>query len=93
MKPLGHLPASSIHKMNTPHDKNNQAGIASKELLDAINAQMPKGYVKVNSHAKRLAKTTPTDWTQTGNLTLRNANGSLDSNPKSMLYSNFNLND
>ena len=79
--------------MNTPHDKNNQAGIAPKELLDAVSADMPKGYVKLTGYAKHLAKTTPTDWTQTGNLTIRNANGSLDSNPKSLLYSNFNLND
>jgi hypothetical protein len=79
--------------MNTPQDKKNQAGIASQEVITELNKRMPKGYVKLTGHAKRLAKTAPTDWSQTGNLTLRNANGSLDSNPKSIIYSNFNLND
>lgn len=79
--------------MNTPHNKNNQAGIASQQVITELNKRMPKGYVKLTGHAKRLAKTAPTDWSQTGNLTLRNANGSLDSNPKSIIYSNFNLND
>lgn len=79
--------------MNTPHNKNNTANIASKELIDVVFAQMPKGSVTVNSNAKRLAESGSTDWVQTGNLTIRNANGSLDTNPKSLLYSNFNLND
>jgi hypothetical protein len=73
--------------------KKESAGIASKQVITELNKRMPKGYVKLTGHAKRLAKTAPTDWSQTGNLTLRNANGSLDTNPKSLLYSQSNLND
>lgn len=79
--------------MTTPHNKNNKAGIAEKRVTDAIWAEMPKGSVRLTGHAKRLAKSVPTDWTQTGNLALRNANGSLDTKPESIIYSNFNLND
>jgi hypothetical protein len=89
---LGIVPVPPQH-MITPHNENNKAGIASKRVTDAIWAEMPKGSIKVNRFARELAKSRPTDWTQTGNLTLRNANGSLDTNPKSIIYSNFNLND
>lgn len=79
--------------MTTPKIKNNKAGIAPKALLDAVWANMPKGKVKLTGHAKRLANTPVTDWTQTGNLALVNANGSLDFNPKSFINSDFTLND
>lgn len=79
--------------MNTRHTDKNKAGIAPKALTDAVWKNIPKGKVKLTGHAKRLANTTPSDWSQTGNLTLVNANGSLDINPKSLLYSSSNLND
>lgn len=79
--------------MNTTHNKNNKAGIAQKALSDFIWTAMPKGKVKLTGLSKYLKKSNPTDWTQTGNVTVLNANGSLDINPKSLLYSTSNLND
>lgn len=73
--------------MNTRHNKNNTVGVASNQLIKAVWDEIPNGFAKLTGHAKHLSESVPTDWTQTGNVTVLNANGSLDINPKSLITS------